>query len=590
MNATIRKNPWCPATICAALSLLAGCTSSLTEIDRQTDQVVKERTSSLLGATVRPELTGRSYPDLTPNSIDAKTVSNRNPLTFDPPASDLFLKPADEARDAAAKLAGYGKPPPPGVAVLELDLTASLKQAQQTCREYLRVQDDYLLSAINLLIERHLWGPQLFGSTTAQSTATGDNGVYAAPLQLINELRAVQKLPEGGQVEAKFLWDATQQLSQAATDRYVQASSLVLAANIPLMRGAGLAASEDLTQAERNLVYAARAFEGARRALLVNLAKDYFSLLQQQRNLENQELSIKQLKELERRTAALVEAGRLAEFQKNIAANDVLTSTSTLASQREQFMLSLDRYKLRIGLDIATPVVIKREVPFLPEPDTTPDEATRAALEFRLDLQISRDRFQDAQRRVLIADNNTMADVSLFGSATARTSPNRNVGQFNYVADDSVYTAGVRVDWPLDRTVERMNFRTAQIEAERARRDTEFLRDTVIIEARAAVREIDRARFALTLAEQAVKINQRRAKEQELKADEITAQESVDTANALLNAENSRAQAVTDLRNAVLDYLLTTGQLRVDREGLLQLPVLEQPPATTPPEPVLKAP
>ncbi|MDP1661327.1 MAG: TolC family protein [Phycisphaerales bacterium] len=565
MKSTIGRNPRYIFVAALPAWLLAACAGSFSDIDRRTDEVVRQRSASLLGATVRPELTGRGLD----SPAGGDHLTQKHPPSNDPAAGQLSLTPADEARDVAARLAKYGDQSAGAVA---LDLTASLKQAQRTSREYLRAQEDYLLAAINLLIERHLWDPRFFASTTAQATATGVDGDFTAPLSIINELRATQRLPSGGQVEARFLWDATQQLRDSATGRYVQASALVVSASIPLLRGAGLAAREDLTQQERNLVYAARAFETARRTLLVELSRDYFDLLQQQRTMENQERALDLLKKLELRTTRLVEAGRLAEFEKNIAANDVLRATSQLASQRERFILALDRFKVRIGIDINTPAVVKSEIPLLPEPETTPGEAARAALDYRLDLQTSRDRHEDAQRRVLVAENNTLADATLFGAVTARTDPNRSVGRTDFSAGDGVYNAGVRVDWPLDRENERLAVRGAQIDSERARRDVESLRDTVVIESRAAAREIDRARFSLNLAEQAVKINLRRAKEQELKADEITAQQIVDTANALRDAENSRDQAVTDLRNAVLDYLLTTGQLRVTADGLLMLP------------------
>lgn len=561
----------------------------MADIDRRTDEVVRERSASLLGATVHPELAKKTLD--APSSIDERQVGRQTPPTDDPAAAQLVLKPADEARDVAARLAAYGTETQAGPA---LDLTAALKQAQLTSREYLAAQDAYLLAAINLLIERHLWDPRFFDTTTIQGTASGISGDYTAPLALINDLRASQRLPNGGVVEAAFIWTSTQQLVTTATGRYIQSSSIVLNADIPLMRGAGLAAREELTQQERNLVYAARTFEDTRRALLVQLARDYFDLLQQQRTMENQQRALDLLKNLEKRTSKLVEAGRLAEFQKNIAANDVLRATSLLASQRERFILAVDRFKLRLGLDVAQPITIKGDVPVLPEPDITPDQAARAALDYRLDLQTQRDRREDAQRLVLVAQNNTLADVNLFGNVNIPTDPRRHVGGLNLGLDDNTYTAGVRVGWPLDRSNERLAVRSAQLAAERARRDTDALRDTVVIESRAAAREIDRARFSLTLAEQAVTINKRRAKEQELKADEVTAQEIVDTANALRDAENQRDQSITDLRNAVLDYLLTTGQLRVTRDGLLQLPgeagpppdVAIPPPTTTITEPL----
>lgn len=564
MKTTIGRNPRYLGALTLPF-LLTACAGSFSDIDRRTDEVVKQRSASLLGATVHPELTARRFD----GSIDQGQVSQKDPPSNDPPASRLTLTPADESRDVAARLAAYGVEAE-GATVL--DLTIALKQAQSTSREYLAAQDDYLLAAINLLIERHLWDPRFFASTTVQTTAAGINGDFNAPMQLINELRAAQRLPSGGLVEAKFIWDATQQLRETATQNYIQASSLVLSANIPLLRGAGISAQEDLIQQERNLVYAARAFESARRRLLVNLSRDYFDLLQQQRTMLNSANALESLKRLEQRTSALVAAGRLAEFEKNIAATDVLRSTGTLATQRERFILSLDRFKLRIGMNVNTAVTVKGEIPVLPEPQISLDAAAKAGLDYRLDLQTARDITQDAQRRVLVAENNTLADVNIFGSATARTLPGVNVGGVDWNAGNGVYNAGVRVDWPLDRENERLNVRSAQVVAQRSLRDLDSLRDTVIIESRASVREIDRARFSLTLAEQAVVINKRRAKEQELKADEVTAQQFVDTANALRDAENARDQAVTDLRNAVLDYLLNTGQLRVTREGLLMLP------------------
>ena len=103
---------------------------------------------------------------------------------------------------------------------------------------------------------------------------------------------------------------------------------------------------------------------------------------------------------------------------------------------------------------------------------------------------------------------------------------------------------------------------------ERERRGFEEFRDNVIISARAAAREVELARFQLQLAELDVGINEQRLEEQRLKADEVYAQTRVDTENELLDAQNNRDQAATDLRIAILEYLLATGQLRVDDDGL----------------------
>lgn len=563
----------------SALLLIPAC-ADLSDIDRRADDLVRQRTAELLGANVRPQLAGRSI------TATTATSALSAPATIDPAASDLTFIPADAGRNVAARLDAYAAPdsntadsadPSSPPRTTELTLADALRQSQVTSREYLAAQEDYLLSAIDLLVERHLWGPRFFATTSAELTRNATDGNITAPLALINELRATQRLPSGGELEARFLWSATEQLRQLATDRYTQSSELVLSGRIPLLRGAGSIAREDLIQAERELVYSARTFERRRRELLVSLTNDFLNLQQQQRAIANQQRALELLQRLESRTAALVEAGRIAEFQKNIAASDVLRAQARLANQREQFILALDRFKVRLGVPVGQRLTIAPTTPALPEPQSEPAAAARLALQYRLDLQTQADRLADARRGVSNAENGLLPDASVTGSARFGTAASAREGGAVYELDDARYAAGVRVDWPLDRHNERALVRRAQIIAERATRDLDALTDTVVLESRASVREIDRARFNLQLQERAVQINLRRAKEQEIKADEVTAQQIVDTANALRDAENARDQAQTDLTTAVLDYLLTTGQLRVTQDGQLELPGPAQP-------------
>ncbi len=89
----------------------------------------------------------------------------------------------------------------------------------------------------------------------------------------------------------------------------------------------------------------------------------------------------------------------------------------------------------------------------------------------------------------------------------------------------------------------------------------------LIVDARAAVREIERARFALQLQEMAVATNMERQRELELKADQVDAQIKLDADNELLQSRNDRDAALRDLRVAILNYLLVTGQMRVNADG-----------------------
>src|SRR5690606_5482333 len=130
---------------------------------------------------------------------------------------------------------------------------------------------------------------------------------------------------------------------------------------------------------------------------------------------------------------------------------------------------------------------------------------------------------------------------------------------------------------PLDRQIDRLGVRQAQIGLQQQLRSYEQFRDNAVVDVRRAVRAVEIARYQLQLAHERVRINELRQEEQELKADEVEARDRVDTNNALADAENDRDQALTNLRNAVLQYLLDTGQMRVARDGAFQpLPGMER--------------
>ena len=355
-----------------------------------------------------------------------------------------------------------------------------------------------------------------------------------------------------------------------ATGRYVQSSRIAVDGTVPLLRGAGYAAQESLIQAERNLVYAAREFEDFRRNLFVSIASEYFGLLQQLDGIESQEKQLESFEQLEARQKAWYDAGKLPEIDVNLAANNTLNARASLANRRESYVLALDRFKVRLGLPVRQAVRIQPFELNIPEPDISMVAATELALGFRLDLQNQRDRLDDARRQVRIAQNNLLPDLNLGAGVTLPTDDDAREGGVVYELDDLRYNAGITFGLPLDREIERLQLRASMISRQSAERAFARFRDEVILDVRARVREIERARFNLVLAEQRVEITKRRAEEQEIRADEVDTQARVDTANDLLNAEQARDQARTDLRNSVLNYLLATGQLRVQRDGTLE--------------------
>jgi outer membrane protein TolC len=572
----------------------AGCGSSLSAIDAKLDAAMAERSRALGDDALNPY---RAPKDASP-APRARTLV-KTPGSVNPDAAELTFSPASEARDVAGRLATYSEsvtaplylraePPfadvhaaPEGLRPLMLEDV--FRQGQRTAREYLSFEDDYLLSAIRLLQERHLWDVRFFNDTTATLSGSGDRGEYEHAASLVNNLRATKRLPFGGDIEAAWVTRATDQLRERVSGGYQQSSELVLSGNIPLLAGAGPIAREALIQAERSLVYQARTFERDRRSLLVDLATDYFRLLESQQRIVNQRRQLESLLILDQGERARVEAGRRAAFQQKITENQVETARSTLASLTESYVLQLDRFKIRLGLDPGDLIDVLPVAFEIPEPEIGLDEAAALALEYRLDLQNRRDQADDAARDVENAKNSLLPRFDLNGSVGIPTEPFDATGGASISPEDLDYSASATLSLPLDRRNERLAVRSAEIALDRSRRALSQARDEVVISVRSALRSIDLARVQLEIAERQVAINELRVDEMKLKADEVEPRDRVDAENDLLSAKNDAERARTNLRLAVLNYLLESDQLRVNKDGTFQpLPGMRPQPAEPP--------
>ncbi len=544
------------------LAVGAGCESSLGGIDRRVDRLLAEQSAALGPDALAPSSATFPGPPGQGAYSGSDVAAERLP-TVNPAADELPYSTADEEPDQVLKrLEGYAEETADAMA---MDLTAALGYAMRHSREYRFAEEEYVLDALRLLIERHLWGPRFFNDLTASVEGVGDDGTFDTALRLVNELRVTQRLPYGGAASARFLTEAVEDLHQRVAGENVQTADIILAADVPLLRGAGLIAREDLIQAERNLIYAARDFERFRRQFLFNIAQDFLGLVVQLQAIGNAEERVDNFVEAERRAEALVDAGRVPPFDAALAAQDTRDALDTLNRQRETYRLSVDRFRVRIGMPDDEPFVIIPSSPGLPLPAFDMVAAVRAALTYRLDLQNRRDRLDDTQRTVDNAFNALLPDLNLSGSLTLPTDDD-----LDFEPGDTSFLASVTFGLPLDREIERLNVRQAQIDRERSIRDYEEFRDSVAVDARSAVRDIDRAKFSVRLQEENIAIANHRRASIDAAPDRADARERSETVDALNRARNRYDNAQRDLQVGILRYLLDTGQLRVDSQGLIK--------------------
>lgn len=544
--------------------LLTGCYGSMDGLDQRVAEMISQRQRLSLGQEGVSDASAN-----TPDTRHRLGIYDEQPETNNPSAAAL---PAKRATDETGPADAAG--PKVTAEQVELDLPALLAYAIEHAPEYRSEKEQLFLVTLSLIIERHEWGPRFFNTTSAETSGTPESGDFDTAARLINDFTVTQRLPYGGDISVSALVQYAALLQRASTnttEEELQDTTIQASINLPLLRGAGQVAREDLIQAERDLVYAARDFERFRREFFVDISNTYFGLLQQQRRIENQRRQLEGLTGLADQQQAFYEAEIISRFEADDAAAQVLFGKSDLAEVVDDYASSLDSLKLRIGMSVEQSLTITQVQIDVPRPALNQAESIEIGQAARLDLQTRDDRVDDARRALRIARNNLRGDLDLNASIDLNSDSNRDISGLDIELRDSDYRVGVEYAVPLDRKIELAQYRSSLIDLERSERDYRTQRDRVALDIRAAIREISRSQLTLQLQDENVNLAERRLEslriKQQRSKDNIQPRRIIEAEEDLLDARNRRDQSLADLQTSVLNYLLQTGQMRVDAQG-----------------------
>ncbi|MCH7926305.1 MAG: TolC family protein, partial [Planctomycetes bacterium] len=380
--------------------------------------------------------------------------------------------------------------------VLIFGLRDALAQAMRSGRDLQNAREDLYLAALDLTLERHLWTPQFVASATLDadfSDAGGLNDLERA-ITTVGDVSLTQRLPYGGQVTARVIQTLVRDLEAHVTSG--ESGSLILEAEVPLLRGAGKVAYESRYSAERAMIYAVRSFERFRRSYLVEVAARYFDLQRTKTTIVNAFKSYENRKDDWERAEFTESVGRSKSvFDALRAKSSFRRAAASLVSAKERYESALDRFKIRIGMSVGELLDVMdqendescKAVDAL-LPDVAQEVAVAVALEFRLDLLSSADQWDDARRGLVNARNEILPDLDFRGSVVFDSDPSRLRG--TTFQDERRAWQGL-IELKLDdRRTEQTEYRGAQISLRRAKRRHEEFRDNVRADARRAYRRI----------------------------------------------------------------------------------------------------
>lgn len=478
-------------------------------------------------------------------------------------AGAFTLEP--RAQTLRTRLLGGGSAP-------VLTFMDTLAIAAENSRDVQSRKERLYLAALDLTLERWRFGVQ--SGLTLDAFVDGDSDA-ATEARADAALTFSKLLGDGTEVVASAGLDMARSL--ITSDGWNPVSDLGVTITRPLLAGAGTEiVQEPLTQAERDLVYEARAFERFRRTFAFDVATRWYRLLQTRDEVTNQEVNVKNLVQLSERNRALAEAGRLSELEFGQARQNELRSQNQLLSARERYAREIDAFALFLGLPVGTALELDprglSDLVATGASSVTIDEALAIdlALGERLDYKNTLGTVDDAQRRVKIAEDALQASLSLVVDASATS----EAGQpLDYDADRIGWSAGLQFTAPWEKLPQRNAARSALINWTAAQREAERSEDTIRADLRDSLRQVrsNEESYAIQLNAQSLAATRVESARLSLDAGRADTRDLLEAEESLLAASNAATGALVDWVLARMSVYLDMERLQVDEGGILLL-------------------
>jgi len=459
-----------------------------------------------------------------------------------------------------------------------INLQQAVEIATKFNRDYQSQKESLYISALGLTLTRHQYARQWFGTIDGTYTDNKSNG------------EDVELTTSGGVDQQLLLLDGVLFNVGIAIDwvRFLTGdpgttlgSVLSGDVTVPLLgAGAGKVARENLTQAERNVLYRIRTFNRYRKNFVVDIISDYYGVLQAKDKVDITEASYKRLIDSTNMLKMEVDVGKRAPSDLDEAMQDLLSAENKLIRDQQSYEQALDRFKIRLSLPTDANIILdQNELKALEEigisrPEYTEAEAMEMALSRRLDLANTKDSLEDSARKLELAAQGLGVQLNLFGDTGAgansgiRSEPKTQVERLQF--HESTYRLGFETDLPLDQKDERNAYREALISMEQRRRsyDDEF--ENVKLDVRQAYRDLDETAESYRIQKIGLELARRRVEEQKLRlaTGRGVIRLLLETEDALVAAQNDLTGALVNHTIAKMSFFRDVGILQVKPDGM----------------------
>ncbi|MCX7765437.1 MAG: TolC family protein [Candidatus Sumerlaeia bacterium] len=464
---------------------------------------------------------------------------------------------------------------------IRLSLVNALELATKNSREYQSRKERLYLTALALTLTRHEWDPLY------SATASGEIKREAKlnSLSGVLSLGVRKMLATGADLSVSLTTNMFRYLD--VLDPQKSAQSVITATlTQPLLKGAGKkVAMENLTQEERDVIYAIREFVRFRKTFSVNIAKSYFRILKQKDQVNNVGNNYQSLKLERERAELMAQAGRLPEFQVDQTRQNELRARDQWIRATQTYKNLLDEFKLDLGLPADLNIELdpremeKLTLKGIESLKISETEAIASALDRRLDLKNVREQVEDARRKIAVAKNALLPRLDAKFKYDNTTQQTQNpIKPLKFTDENDAYSGGLSLELPLDRKAARNNYRQALINYEVAKRKLTEQIDRTKLEVRNAIRNLEQAEQSYQIQKNSLSLAERRVESTSLlqQAGRASTRDVLDARDALLEAQNAVTSALVDHYYACLDLYLAMEAIKIDDNGIWHIEQVPQ--------------
>jgi len=459
----------------------------------------------------------------------------------------------------------------PKARVFSLAQAVAIATAQN--RDYQTQKEALYRSALSLTGTRYQYALKWFGTIDSTYTDNKSTGVDDVDLNISGGASKQQLLFDGVLINASIAIDWVRFLT--GDPRHTIGSVLSGDLAIPLLgSGAGRVVQENLTQAERDVLYQIRTFNRYRQTFVVSAVNEYYNVLQQRDAMINAKNNYKRQVESKLRLDMLAEAGREPRINVDEAEQRMLSAQNSWVTAQQSYEQALDQFKIRLALHTDADIELDpNELEALKDagvsnPNYTADIAIETALARRLDLANTRDVVEDAARKLELAADGLGVQLNLTGSLDAESPDNTRFTRLQF--QQGVYNLGWDADLPLDRKNQRNSYRNALITFTKSQRDYENEIDNVKLQIRNAYRQLRERAESYRIQQLSLKLAERRLENNQLLLDAGRADVRLllDSQDALVNAQNNLTAALVNHTISKLNFFRDVGVLQVRPDGM----------------------